>query len=206
MRRGEVPSHYLHQYWLIVDWTSRNQIQWHFNEITNIFCQENAFEHIVSKIAAIWVRLPCVTFLVLKLEHSGRSWSIPWLLMPWLLALPGHQQPWYWLNKINKSSTATRKDFYSLCHLNFARWKKKYPYFLCFLKTNSAWQGSSPFCIFFPWVPASALPTSWEVTACHSHPAQYAEKLSPKFYDVLWDLQLFYGFLNFSKVHGNPQG
>ena len=22
--------------------------------------------------------------------------SIPWLLMPWLLALPGHQQPWYW--------------------------------------------------------------------------------------------------------------
>ena len=26
--------------------------------------------------------------------------SISWLLMPWLLASPGHQQPWYWLCKI----------------------------------------------------------------------------------------------------------
>ena len=23
-------------------------------------------------------------------------WSISWLLMPWLLTSPGHQQPWYW--------------------------------------------------------------------------------------------------------------
>ena len=23
--------------------------------------------------------------------------SISWLLMPWLLSSPGHQQPWYWL-------------------------------------------------------------------------------------------------------------
>ena len=26
--------------------------------------------------------------------------SISWLLMPWLLTSPGHQQPWYWLCRV----------------------------------------------------------------------------------------------------------
>ena len=34
---------------------------------------------------------------MLKPEYSRRTTSIPWLLMPRLLASPGHQQPWYWL-------------------------------------------------------------------------------------------------------------
>ena len=29
--------------------------------------------------------------------------SIRWLLMPWLLMSPGHQQPWYWLCRISRS-------------------------------------------------------------------------------------------------------
>ena len=29
--------------------------------------------------------------------------SIPWLLMPWLLASPGHQQPWHWQSEIGRS-------------------------------------------------------------------------------------------------------
>ena len=29
--------------------------------------------------------------------------SISWLLMPWLLASPGHQQSWYWLCRIGRS-------------------------------------------------------------------------------------------------------
>ena len=33
---------------------------------------------------------------MLKLEYSRQTKSMPWLLMPWLLASPGHQQPWYW--------------------------------------------------------------------------------------------------------------
>ena len=33
---------------------------------------------------------------------------IPWLLMPWPLASAGHQQPWYWLFKINRKLSLTR--------------------------------------------------------------------------------------------------
>ena len=36
-----------------------------------------------------------LTHMLLKLEYSGITKSIPWLLMPWLLLSPGHQQLWY---------------------------------------------------------------------------------------------------------------
>ena len=36
-------------------------------------------------------------------SYLGLIRSISWLLMPWLLASPGHQQPWYWLCEIGKS-------------------------------------------------------------------------------------------------------
>ena len=34
-----------------------------------------------------------------SLHRLGQSYtrSVPWLLMPWWLTSPGHQQPWYWL-------------------------------------------------------------------------------------------------------------
>ena len=32
--------------------------------------------------------------VALKLWYSERTGSVPWLLMPWLLASPVHQQPW----------------------------------------------------------------------------------------------------------------
>ena len=37
-----------------------------------------------------------LTMLVLKQQHSGMPRSIPLLLLPWLLASPGHRQLWYW--------------------------------------------------------------------------------------------------------------
>ena len=43
-----------------------------------------------------------VNFLMMKLDHSGKTRSILWLLMAWLLASPDHQWPWYWLSGINK--------------------------------------------------------------------------------------------------------
>ena len=49
--------------------------------------------------------------LVMKPEHSRWTRSIPWLLMPWLLLSPGHQQPWHWLCRINWFMSFSKKDF-----------------------------------------------------------------------------------------------
>ena len=48
-----------------------------------------------SKYSPSWLCL-----VMLKLEYCGQTWSISWLLMPWLPVSPGHQQQWYWLCKI----------------------------------------------------------------------------------------------------------
>ena len=48
----------------------------------------------------------------------GLTRSISWLLMPWLLASPGHQQPWYWLCRIHRSWSYLRKNFKYLCQIN----------------------------------------------------------------------------------------
>ena len=49
--------------------------------------------------------------IVLRIEYSGRTRSIPWLQMPWLLASPGHQQSWYWLlvHRIYRLLSSTRR-------------------------------------------------------------------------------------------------
>ena len=50
--------------------------------------------------------------------------SISWLLMPWLLASPGHQQPWYWLCIVGESWSYTRKGFSHLWHVSAEEWHK----------------------------------------------------------------------------------
>ena len=56
------------------------------------------------------------TLLVLKPEYSGMTRSIPWLLMPWLLASPCQQQPWYSISRLNWSLFSTKKYFNYLQH------------------------------------------------------------------------------------------
>ena len=56
--------------------------------------------------------------------NLGLPRSISWLLMPWLLTSPGHQQPWYWLYRISRSFSCLRKDFKYLCHINVEEWHK----------------------------------------------------------------------------------
>ena len=51
-------------------------------------------------------------------SYLGLTRSISWLLMPWLLTSPGHQQPWYWLCRICTSWSYWRKDFKYMCHIN----------------------------------------------------------------------------------------
>ena len=52
-----LPSHYLNQCWNIVNWTLGNKLQWNFNQNSNIFIQENAFENGVCEMASICLGL-----------------------------------------------------------------------------------------------------------------------------------------------------
>ena len=56
------------------------------------------------------IRHRLLTVLMLKLEYSGRIRSIPWLLMPCLHELPGHQHPWHWPCRIKWSMPSTRNN------------------------------------------------------------------------------------------------
>ena len=51
-----VPSHYLNQCLVIVNWTLRNKLQWIFNQNLINFIHENASENIVCEMAAILSR------------------------------------------------------------------------------------------------------------------------------------------------------
>ena len=64
-------------------------------------------------------------------SYLGLTRSISWLLMPWLLTSPGHQQPWYWLCRIGGFLSYLRKDFKYLRRINVEKWHKMqiYVYF-----------------------------------------------------------------------------
>ena len=70
----------------------------------------------LSRHTASLVRKQLLTINMQRPSFLGLTRSISWLLMPWLLASPGHQQPWYWLCKLGKSLSYTRKDFNYLWH------------------------------------------------------------------------------------------
>ena len=68
------------------------------------------------------IRITVTSFIInppgVETKYSGRTRSKPWLLMPWLLAPPGHLHTWYRLCWIDKSLSSTRKDFNHLCYFN----------------------------------------------------------------------------------------
>ena len=55
-------------------------------------------------------------------SYLGLTRSISWLLKPWLLSSPGHQQPCYWLCKLGRPMSYTRRDFNYLCHVIVEKW------------------------------------------------------------------------------------
>ena len=60
--------------------------------------------------------------------------------MPWLLVSPGHQHPWYWLCKIDKFLSYTRKDFNYLCHVRVEEWCKVLRHFYIAYEKNITWR------------------------------------------------------------------
>ena len=74
-------------------------------------------------------------------SYLGLTRSISCLLIPWLLASPGHLHQRYWLCRIDRSLLYLRKHFNKLCPVNVDEWHKMwiyvYPFigFSSFLKT-----------------------------------------------------------------------
>ena len=62
-------SHYLNQCWHIVNLTLGNKLQWNLNRNWYVFFQENAFENVVWKMAAI-----CLGLNVLNSKSVSLSW------------------------------------------------------------------------------------------------------------------------------------
>ena len=59
-----VPSHYLNQWWFIVNWTLRNELRWNFNQNIIFFIHKNASESIVCEMVAILSRGRWVIHLI----------------------------------------------------------------------------------------------------------------------------------------------
>ena len=81
-------------------------------------------QHIIIKVMENVTRRYLKTLNVWGPRYLGLAWSISWLLMPWLLTSPGHQQPWYWLCRICRYWSYLRKDFKYLRHINVEQWHK----------------------------------------------------------------------------------
>ena len=84
----------------------------YFNEF---LCKIQAFSwekiHLKMLSAYCWFFSLALTLNVRGPSYLGLTGSISWLLMPWLLTSPGHQQPWYWLCRIGRFLSHLRKDF-----------------------------------------------------------------------------------------------
>ena len=72
--------------------------------------QQSVIVHIILEMyeftsVMIFMMTVQLIFWCRKLEYSLRTRPIPWLLMPWLIAMAGHQQLWNRLNKIKGPCT-----------------------------------------------------------------------------------------------------
>ena len=112
------PKHYPNQCWLTI-----RKFLWHLSDgifirktlATNRWhCLEDYLSYILFKCP----RASVLTFNVRGQSFLGLTRSISWLLMPWLLTSPGHQQPWYWLCGIGRFLSYLRKDFIYLRRIN----------------------------------------------------------------------------------------
>ena len=96
-----------------------------FTDLIIIF--QNDRSHLTKYFSSLWCW---------NQNTTGRTRSILWLLMPWLLTLPGHQQQWYQLCRINGSLSSMRKAFNHLPNMSVEKWLIMQIYF--YVSKNSA--------------------------------------------------------------------
>ena len=90
------------------------------------------------KYASQWYKIKSLSCW--KQNILGMLW-IPWLLMPWLLASPGHQHTWHCIYRINRSLRLPLRDFNCLHHTCWEKIKNAYIFFMS-PKVNSGLRGS----------------------------------------------------------------
>ena len=90
--------------------------------------------------ASIWTNAE-LTLNVRGPSYLGLTRSISWLLMPWLLTSPGHQQPWYWLYIEYVGPYLTWGRILSTCVVSMWRNDKKCKYMFMFTLKNLACKG-----------------------------------------------------------------
>ena len=77
--------------------------------------------------------------LTLNVWGPNLTRSISWLLMPWLLASPEHQQPWYWLEQVGPCLTWERTS--NTCVISMWRNDMKCKYMFMFALKKLAYKG-----------------------------------------------------------------
>ena len=82
----------------------------------------NSFTQNLGKIPLGWAFL--LTLKVRGPSYLSLTRSLSWLLMPWLLTSPGHQQSWYFLCRIGRFLSYLRKDLNYLWYINMEKWHK----------------------------------------------------------------------------------
>ena len=83
-----VPSQYLNQCWVIVNWTLGNKLQWDFNQNTKISIHKNASEYIVCEMATILSRRKWVNDTSNEDRQTKLITTVPqaisWVTLGWL--------------------------------------------------------------------------------------------------------------------------
>ena len=120
-------SYCVKRIWLRGDWGESGSV---IMSIFSLFDAQNS--SIIVKQKAIWLLIIIiwpVLFLYQMndlLSYFGAEArifrSIPWLLMSWLLASPGHHRPWYWLCWANGPLYFMKKGFSPLRHVSVEKW------------------------------------------------------------------------------------
>ena len=90
---------------------------------SSIFSQHTRYVHHIAH-SQVWDTGRVLTLNVQGPSKLVLTRSISCLLMPWLLASPGHQQPWYWLCRIGRSLSYSRRNFNYLCLISVEEWQK----------------------------------------------------------------------------------
>ena len=154
------PINSLNQWWNIVIW--RKKFQWNFNRNLYIFIQENAFENVVGKMAAILSRpqyvkpkqIPCFRygFIINVIRNFIRAYLtinltpiyaiasiIPWfncVLLNWILKLDN-----IWECRFH----------FPILGSNFAICKTSWVWYQLFVLINLISTDSNPMCMVVSW-------------------------------------------------------